>query len=339
MPVTSKRTQSGFTMLELVISLACAMFVLTIILQLMTQSSRLFVRTKNRADQQIERTLISEQLNYYMQRWGKGVLTGGSLDGAYPLKGNKFQKEIKTGKFTNSSNAEVNNTHFDSISFLANLEGYAVVNRVNGSKVNFMSCRLRSAIGTQTSSCYSVLRGDQAWKPEDLASQLTGGTLSTPTTPLQLVPQRTFYTQISGLSAIANAPECIDQGNYTPNLEANKAIEFKKGDGTTLTTTAAKELKEGDFVQPIPQKIRLFVKQNSQDKNQPWLYSESKPIVSCSGINEELTPITPVVGFRISDDTAKQLLTLDLKLGYSQTVERNQTRSNLPLKLEYYYGS
>jgi type II secretory pathway pseudopilin PulG len=339
MPVISKRSEHGFTLIELMISLACAMFVLTIILQLMTQSSRLFVRTKNRADQQIERTLVSEQLNYYRQRWGKGVLTGGSQDGGYPLKGSKFQKDIKVGKLTNSSGTEINHTHFDSLTFFANLEGYAVVNQVIGNKVNLMSCRLRSATGNQTSSCYSVLRGDKPWQPDDLASQLTGGHVSTPLPALLIEPQRTFYTHISGLDSIPDTPECIDQSSYQPNLEANKLVEFKKGNGSALTTTANKELQEGDFIQPIPQKIRLFVKQNSQDKNQPWLYSESQPIVSCSGINNELAPITPIVSFHVEDDPSKQRLKLKLKLGYAQTVERNQTRSNLPLELEYYYGS
>lgn len=335
--------QRGFTIIEMMFSLVIAMFVLVAMVQLMVRSSSMFVRVKDRSDRLIDKAIIKEQVDFYMERWGQGVAENATaVAGAYPPD-SRFNYVLHTNQAYSTAGAVVANPQFDSFEFMGNLEGYAVVHNISGSKANLVSCRLQSAVNNQSSGCYTILREGDYWEPEEVDTNLSGALAL-----LSLSPQddldfdkRTFsYARLDGFSRLPNTQECIDQSNYVPNAEINKTLTYKNGKAVSIATGSnSYELHQGDFIQPLPQKVKFLVRNNPEDQRRYWLYIESAPISDCPEAPAAVPePVAPVRQFKVDDSTAGRIR-MDLSLGYDTADKPNQSNVETLLSLEYYYGS
>ncbi|MBF2054060.1 MAG: type II secretion system protein [Candidatus Sericytochromatia bacterium] len=337
-----KRFQTGFTMIELSIAMLIAMGVLAATLQLMNQSNQMFVRVKDRSDRMVDAALAREQLDFYMERWGKGVFSVADAvpQGEFPPQQSSVH-HVQTNVLVKSDGTEVSNPDFDSFSFLGNLEGYAVVDSTDttdNTKVNLLSCRLQSGAATDaTSGCYTILRNKDYWQPGDVYLRMEerkAETTHVPTNPLDFDKSTIAYAVIDGLASTASN-QCIDTGNQTPNFKANRVISFADGLNSNITLYEEAALQPGDFIQPLPQRLRIFVQQNAEDQNAPWLYISSTPLTDCPNSLTEIAAISPVRSFKLNLDTPN-VLKVSLNMGYSTERLRNQSQVP-PLELEYYY--
>lgn len=332
--------QRGFTLVEMVFSLVIAMVVLVAMVQLMVRSNSMFVRVKDRSDRIIDKTLVKEQIDFYMDRWGQGVGEKAlSPPGAFP-PASRFSYVLTPNKAYSTAGAEVSNAQFDSFEFLGNLEGYAVVNDIAGNKANLLSCRLQTAMKNNANGCYTILREGDYWVPDDVKSNqlsvLGGLDLSGVSNALDLNKKTFTYARLENFSRLNNTKECIDQTSYETNAQIDKTVTFKTGEATTVGSGGT--LEEGDFIQPLPQKIRLFVKNNENDKRNYWLYIASTPISDCGETVTEVAPVAPVRRFKVDDSNAG-VIQVEVALGYEEAIKTNQSGVETLLNLEYYYGS
>jgi prepilin-type N-terminal cleavage/methylation domain-containing protein len=337
-----RRFQKGFTMIELSIAMLIAMGVLAATLQLMNRSNQMFVRVKDRSDRMVDAALAREQLDFYMERWGKGVFSVADTvpEGEFPPQ-QASVNHLETDILVKSDGSEVANPNFDSFNFLGNLEGYAVVDSedtVDTTKVNLLSCRLQSgAAADATSGCYTILRNKDYWQPGDVYLRMEerkAETTHVPENPLDFDKSTIAYAVIDGLNSTATN-QCIDSGTHTPNLQANRVISFADGLNADITLYEEATLRPGDFIQPLPQRIRIFVQENPEDQNAPWLYISSNPLTDCPDSLTEIAAITPVRSFKL-DLATPNVLKVAIEMGYSTERLRNQSEVP-PLELEYYY--
>jgi len=337
-----KHWQRGFTMIELSISMLFAMTILAVTLQLMNQSNKMFVRVKDRSDRIVDITLAREQIDFYMERWGKGVFSVAveMPMGHFPPQ-DKYIRYIQNDVMVKADETEDEDARFDSFSFLANLEGYAVadsIDSVEQNKMRLLSCRLQSgAASDATSGCYSILRRKSYWQAPDvylLMEERQANSVAEPAHELDFDKTMISYARINGLDTISDN-QCIDQATYAPNMTANKLLSFADGTNTNIELFGNYELEPGDFIQPLPQRIRMFVKEHAEDQNAPWLYISAEPITDCPESGTEIAAIAPVKSFKI-DTATENVLKMQLNLGYATQRLRNQFDVP-PIELEYYY--
>lgn len=346
MPANSR--QHGFTLIELSFAALISMVVLGALMQLMVNSNLMYVRVKERSDRLIDKTLVKNQLDFYMERWGKGVAAvAGNKNGVYPVN-DRFAHVLEPNTAYSTQQNAVSHTDFDSLEFLGNLEGYGIVESINGSQANILSCRLSAPTNQSGSGCYSIIRQNDYWLPAEIRESRANiqSMLSlSAKNALDLNDQLLTYIHLEGFNRIHNTQECIDQSHYEPNATLQKNLSFYTAHhNQALTTEESYQLEEGDFLQPLPQKVKLYVQRNADDNRNYWLYITTSPVSEnlstsyCPEAVEETAPIAPVRRFKVDNSDAGRLV-MTVVLGYPEASRRNQNQAQVAMELEYFYGS
>lgn len=310
-----KSKEYGFTLTESLMVVLISSILLVSFYQIIFGSIHFFTDKKNKSDTLETKTPSVELISRYFERWGVGVVTD-PLSATEALEIANLPKTDKFIKVNTVSSAGATET--DPIVFYANLSGIGFVKSL-GTKANLVSCRLDDKVGKNSNgdSCYYVLRNNNIL-PNNLNSDAD---LTSPYS-YKLIDSVSFNTDNTsdpnryikgGLECVSDrfADPSSGSANSTTSgmIDTNSTIGLTgtivDSDSASISSTiitgvlpsSTFTLQAGDIIFRAPHRIKMYVKDNSEDKNRKWLYVSATPVASkcrtSTTADEIAEPIAP----------------------------------------------
>ncbi len=268
-----KLDAKGHTLIELLIVVGIAMFVLQAVYFLQSGFLSLFKDVKTRSENIQTKIPSMELVSRYFDRWGVNVIgngiAGGSNCSSYPPSHARCITAT-TG------------TQCDEVTFWGNLYGFGFVNSATSGTASLASCRLSSS---DSHNRYYIWSSDTLYN--DVLRDGNGNIIYV--IPLRLSSLSADSADCTGLTA--GSPANATTGySLTPPTWVQTFCPLLFGVTCSETT---KYLQAGDVIQRAPHRVRLYCAQNSTDNNQLWLYV--RLVDTADNVDEGAVAIAPVM--------------------------------------------
>jgi|GEM_PF-1452518 len=262
------KERSGFSLVELLISIAIGSIILAAVVLSYTGGLKIFRDVKSISDNIENKTPSIELISRYFDRWGVGVVS--QFENQYCSNCPTRQKTIIITAGTGGGSG------CSDVTFYGNLYGMGFVqDKINltntGTRV--LSCRLDTSTNK---NCYTLWRNNT---PLNEPQTLPNANLI----PLQLTSLSENNKDCSGLVAGTNFNVTMDD------------------DLSPASGNIQKVAQPGDMIQRAAHTIRLYCASNPNDNNRKWLYVDlTETYGNTCNENETASPIAPVDAFTVT---------------------------------------
>lgn len=340
MKMINKKKRNGLTLVELMVVSALSILVLMFIYQVTSGAMNVFIAVKSNSDTLENKTPAMEILNRYFERRGVSVIFNSNTAIASNLGIPTSSKDliIENNSLTGTGHK---------ITFYSNLGGFGFVDSNDGTTLKLISCRLNESLpatktigsGTSASHCYYIFRGTGSTLPQNMDGDNATYSVSGTSYPGDKKLDFISIPSLSNKSLDTGAKECVDP-SFTGSVNLTTTIGIS--DGKIFDADVAQiipvsggvdkiDLQAGDFIFRAPYKVELYIKENTQDKNNKWLYSKLTNIGACSDgfIEEALAPAEKLVVESTTSNTDISSITLPT------TITDNWIKLNILYRSEY----
>lgn len=260
------KQSKGFSLVELLISIAIASIILAAVVLSYTGGLKIFKDVKSISDNIENKTPSIELIARYFDRWGVGVVS--TKDNLRCSNCPARQKSIVISSGTGAGSG------CSDVTFYGNLYGMGFVqNKIDttatGTRV--LSCRLNAS---ENNNCYTLWRNNTP-----LNEPQTGANA-----PLDIL-------RLTNLSA--NNQDCSA-------LAAGTNFNVTMDDDLSSVSGITKIAQPGDIIQRAPHTIRLYCANNPSDGGRRWLYVDLTETYGSCNENENGSPIAPVDAFTVT---------------------------------------
>jgi hypothetical protein len=273
-----KLNTRGHTLVELLIVVGMALFVLQAVYFLQSGFMGLFKDVKTRSENIQTKIPSMELVSRYFDRWGVNVIgngtAGGANCGSYPPS----HARCVTVSPVIIDSKEV----CDQVIFWGNLYGFGFVNSVASGTSSLASCRLGS---DSSHNRYYIWSSDTLYN--DVLKDANGNIIYV--IPLRLGSLSADNADCSNLTA-GSPTNATASSSLTPPTWVQTFCPFLYGVTCSETT---KYLQAGDVIQRAPHRVRLYCAKNSGDNDKLWLYV--RLIDTADNVDEGAVAIAPVM--------------------------------------------
>lgn len=304
-PVKARSTESGFTLVEFLISILISAIVITAIVSLTTASMKAFKKVKEVSEVKELGKGGMVQLEWLFQRWGTATPCN-NADTALCTSVSPDCKVDGIFPYPPPSAAcitIIDDSAYDEAYFYANLtgSGYVHIPQIaDPTAINIKSCRLTTAAGQ---NCYHVKMGAKF--------------ITDKTNPAVYKPLIFSLANLSDNNLVCTDGTIAPNATVSVNATALNG-QLKDDAGNFITNYP---FEGGEIIFRVPHRIKLFCQDNPADQNKKWLYMEATDMAAQCGADEPAQPLIPVNSFDIKRRTEGIVVTMQVRGTDGKTVD------------------